>query len=68
MNTLNMFSTLSEHCKSVGIEKGEYIHKYNFYDKITTDKYLKRLIKDIKWKQESLNMSGKNIPFPRLTS
>jgi alkylated DNA repair dioxygenase AlkB len=68
MDTLDMFSTPPEHGKPIKIENGEYIYIQNFYDKSTADKYLKRLIEDIKWKQESMNMYGKQIPFPRLTS
>ncbi|WP_341222005.1 alpha-ketoglutarate-dependent dioxygenase AlkB family protein [Polaribacter atrinae] len=68
MDTLDMFSTPPEHGKPIKIENGEYIYIPNFYDKPTADKYLKRLIEDIKWKQESMNMYGKEIPFPRLTS
>jgi alkylated DNA repair dioxygenase AlkB len=68
MGTLDMFSTPPEQGKPVKIENGEYIYIHNFYDKIIADKYLLRLIEDIKWNQESMNMYGKQIPFPRLTS
>ena len=52
----------------VKINNGSYIYISSFYDKITADKYFSRLISDIKWKQESMNMYGKQIPFPRLTA
>jgi alkylated DNA repair dioxygenase AlkB len=68
MDKMDMFSKPPEHGKLVKIKNGEYIYFPNFYDKATADKYFKRLIEDIKWKQESMNMYGKKIPFPRLTA
>ena len=52
----------------VKITNGEYIYVSNFYKKELANKYLTRLISDIHWKQESMKMYGKEIPFPRLTS
>ena len=68
MGQIDIFSTEPEHSKTVKINNGEYIYIPDFYEQATADKYLKRLISDIKWKQESMNMYGKVIPFPRLTS
>lgn len=63
-----LFPYESEKSKAVKIKNGEYIYIPNFYDKDTADKYLRRLISDIKWKQESMKMYGKDVDFPRLTS
>lgn len=68
MNTIDMFSEQPGYNEVVHINNGEYIYIPNFYPKITADKYLKKLITDIKWKQESIKMYGKEIPFPRLTA
>tara|TARA_R110000744_G_scaffold2614_2_gene10404 strand:- start:6087 stop:6701 length:615 start_codon:yes stop_codon:yes gene_type:complete len=68
MDQLDIFSKVPEHGKPVKIQNGEYIYIPNFYDTVTADKYLNRLISDIKWKQESMKMYGKEIPFPRLTA
>lgn len=50
------------------IRDGEYIFIQNFFDTDTANKYLKQLLENIEWKQESMNMFGKRIPFPRLTA
>jgi alkylated DNA repair dioxygenase AlkB len=68
MNQTDMFSKHEEHEKPVKVQNGEYIYIPNFYDKETAGKYLKGLIEGIKWQQESMNMYGKEIPFPRLTA
>lgn len=63
-----MFLSESNDTDLIKINNGEYIYIPNFYKKEIADKYLHRLISDIKWKQESMKMYGKEIPFPRLTS
>lgn len=68
MDQLDLFSTEPNYGEVVKINNGEYIYIPNFYDVATADKFLSRLINDIKWKQESMNMYGKEIPFPRLTA
>jgi alkylated DNA repair dioxygenase AlkB len=68
MEQLDMFAPIQNYKKTIKINNGEYIYIPNFYDKEIADSYLKRLISDIKWKQESMNMYGKQILFPRLTS
>lgn len=68
MEQLDLFSDLSPSVEKFEITNGEYIYIPNFYDKGTADKFLDYLIRDIKWKQESMNMYGKEIPFPRLTA
>lgn len=50
------------------IENGEYIFYPNFFSKTESDLLLKGLRSDIVWKQESMNMYGKKIDFPRLTA
>jgi alkylated DNA repair dioxygenase AlkB len=68
MDQLNMFLSETNDTELIKINNGEYIYIPNFYKKEIADKYLDRLISDIKWKQESMKMYGKEIPFPRLTS
>lgn len=53
---------------SVIIPNGEYAYYTSFFDKSTADGYLQRLTESIEWKQESMNMYGKQVMFPRLTS
>lgn len=50
------------------IENGEYIFYPNLYSKSESDLLLKGLRNNIVWKQESMNMYGKKIDFPRLTA
>jgi len=50
------------------IENGEYIFYPNFFSKAESDSFLKNLRSNIVWKQESMNMYGKKIDFPRLTA
>jgi alkylated DNA repair dioxygenase AlkB len=50
------------------IENGEYIFYPSFFSKSEADFLLKDLRNTIVWKQESMNMYGKKIDFPRLTA
>lgn len=70
MRQLDLFSDeeASNNGEIIHINNGEYLYIPDFYDKDTADTFLQRLINDIKWKQESMNMYGKEIPFPRLTA
>lgn len=50
------------------IENGEYIFYPKFFPKSESDILLKSLRNNILWKQESMNMYGRNVSFPRLTA
>ena len=50
------------------IKNGEYCYYPYFFSKIESDFYFKELTDNIFWKQESMNMYGKRINFPRLTA
>jgi len=50
------------------IKNGEYIFYPHFFSKEESDLLLKSLRATIEWKQESMNMYGKRIDFPRLTA
>lgn len=50
------------------IANGEFIYFPNFFSKSESDFYLKALSEKVHWKQESMNMYGKRIDFPRLTA
>ncbi len=68
MPQLDFFSEKPADGKTIKIQNGEYIYIPNFYTGTIADKYLTRLINDIKWEQESMKMYGKEVPFPRLTA
>ena len=50
------------------IENGEYLFYPNFFKKSDSDIFFQKLKSEIEWKQESMNMYGKKINFPRLTA
>jgi alkylated DNA repair dioxygenase AlkB len=50
------------------IKNGEYLFYPNFFTKTESDKYFEVLMNKILWKQESMNMYGKQVMFPRLTA
>jgi hypothetical protein len=50
------------------IENGEFFFSKNFFSKLDSDQLFQSLLKNIIWKQESMNMYGKQINFPRLTA
>ncbi|TRW25975.1 alpha-ketoglutarate-dependent dioxygenase AlkB [Flavobacterium zepuense] len=52
----------------VSILNGQYIYAPNFFTKLDSDKYFQILKNDIRWNQESMNMYGKQVMFPRLTA
>lgn len=50
------------------IKNGEYIFYPSFFDKAESELLFKSLKESVLWKQESMNMYGKKINFPRLTA
>ena len=50
------------------ISNGEFLYFPNFFSKPESDIFFSNLRKNIEWKQESMNMYGKKINFPRLTA
>ena len=68
MEQFNLFEEPRNINNPIQIINGEYIYIENFYEKNEADLYFNTLIKNIDWKQESMNMYGKQILFPRLTS
>jgi alkylated DNA repair dioxygenase AlkB len=48
------------------ITNGEYIYLANFLPLEESNAYFEKLKTNILWSQESMNMFGKRIPFPRL--
>lgn len=52
----------------VQILNGEYQLYPSFFSKIESDEFIRDFMKNILWKQESMNMYGKQINFPRLTA
>lgn len=68
MTQLNLFEEPSDPTEIIKIPDGEYIYIPNFYGKAKANSFLKAFIENIDWKQESMNMYGKQVLFPRLTA
>lgn len=50
------------------IPDGEYLHIDNFFSKKESDNYFEYLKQNVYWQQESMNIYGKKVLFPRLTA
>ncbi len=56
------------HDQMTVLKNGEYLYHPCFFSVPESDFLLKGLRKNIVWKQESMNIYGKKIDFPRLTA
>lgn len=70
MSQLNIFETYDKKQSNniVKITNGEYTYITNFFKKSESDILFKNLREKVIWKQESMNMYGRQINFPRLTA
>ena len=68
MDQLDLFQEPQEPGKPIQILNGEYIYIPNFYKKDVANELFDSLESTIEWKQESINMYGKEVKFPRLTA
>lgn len=68
MEQLDLFADITNESELFQITNGECIYIPNFFDKALCDVYFKTLLEEIKWKQESMNIYGKMLDFPRLTT
>lgn len=75
MNQLDIFGNISKSdVKKITkdgftmIDNGEYLYLSNFFSISESNILFAELRKNIHWKQESMNMFGKKIDFPRLTA
>lgn len=75
MSQLNFFKytesnnvVFKNEINAISIQNGEYIYIPNFFSAFDSDNYFQNFISDIAWKQESMNMYGRTILFPRLTA
>lgn len=50
------------------IKNGEVLFLPNLFSKLESDTFLEKLKNEVEWKQESMNMYGKKVLFPRLTA
>ncbi|PKQ43625.1 alpha-ketoglutarate-dependent dioxygenase AlkB family protein [Confluentibacter flavum] len=65
---MDAFNSANSHNERIVIRNGEILHIRNFFDKELSDHYLNVLLESIDWKQEKMNMYGKELLFPRLSA
>lgn len=68
MGQLNLFNSTKSKTEITVISNGKFLHIGQFFSKSLSDKYFKTLFDAIDWKQEKMNMYGKELLFPRLTA
>jgi alkylated DNA repair dioxygenase AlkB len=68
MEQLDLFQEPKDYKQAIKIRNGEYIYIPDFFDFEKGKAYLDAFKENITWKQESMNMYGKQVLFPRLTS
>lgn len=68
MSQLNLFDSPKNPYEPVLLENGEYIYVPDFYTGKEASQYLSLLTETIQWRQESMNMFGKRVDFPRLSA
>jgi len=68
MDQLDLFSTPKKSDEPIEIMNGSYIYIENFFSRSEADYFFNDFINNIVWEKQSMNMYGKIIPFPRLTT
>jgi alkylated DNA repair dioxygenase AlkB len=68
MEQLDLFKSNAKQPELVKIQDGEYIYIPHFFNKQKSDFFFSKLLENIDWKQEEMNMYGKVLKFPRLTA
>lgn len=68
MDQLDLFAEPKNPNEPIQIHNGAYIYIEKFFTKIEADFFVNDFINNIVWEQQSMNMYGKLIPFPRLTT
>lgn len=67
-NIVGVHSNQTQYKGLTKVHNGEFIFYPNFFAKSESDLFLENLRTNIDWKQESMNMYGKQVNFPRLTA
>ena len=68
MSQIDLFNQYNEISNVFQIKDGEYIFIERFFDASESKRHFNSLLKSILWKQEKMNMYGKELMFPRLTA
>lgn len=65
---LDMFEPKRNPREFIKIANGEFVYIPGFFNRQLASRYLAMLQENILWKQEKMNMYGRQVDFPRLTS
>lgn len=68
MNQFSLFNEVEKSPIVTPIADGEYIFIEQFFNEEESNRYFDSLLNNILWKQEKMNMYGKELLFPRLTA
>ena len=52
----------------ISAPQAELLYHPSFFDKLTSDKLFAALLDKIQWKQDKINMYGRELPLPRLSA
>lgn len=52
----------------IKLNDAELLYHPNFFDKLESDSIFKTLLETIQWKQDTINMYGRELPLPRLSA
>jgi alkylated DNA repair dioxygenase AlkB len=57
-----------QHTPLIQEQNLELLYHPAFFDKKTSDQLLESLLRNIQWKQDKINMYGRELPLPRLSA
>lgn len=65
-NLFNQPETLNS--QVIKLDGAELLYIPQFYDKLKSDMYFQQIISNVEWKQDFINMYGRDLPLPRLSA
>jgi alkylated DNA repair dioxygenase AlkB len=65
---LDLFNSIEDRNIPIQIQDGSYFYVPHFFGRAEADSLFQSLHTGIEWKQESMNMYGRELKFPRLTA
>lgn len=73
MYNMNLFPDLfnqsvDESHQIIKLDGAELLYVPSFFDKVKSDDYFEKLINNVQWKQDKINMYGRELPLPRLSA
>lgn len=70
MNLPELFDDLpmATNFEEIRLQNGSFIYVDKFFDSKESEGYFRFFMENIRWKQESMTIYGKQIKFPRLTA